>query len=87
MRTGRSATGLKVNFTDKLSALLRYTLSRENDPTAILTNSNTDTTINPTTGKPWGVTTLTVPGLFTTNPNQVANDLPTFITSAPISRS
>jgi iron complex outermembrane recepter protein len=74
-------TGLKVNFTDKLSALLRYTLSRENDPTSILVNSNTDTTINPTTGMPWGVTTHAVPGLYTTNPNQVANNLPTFITS------
>ncbi len=75
-------TGLKVNFTDKVSALLRYTLSREDDPTSILTNSNTDTTINPTTGAPWGVTTLQAPGLYTTNPNQVANNLPTFITSS-----
>jgi iron complex outermembrane recepter protein len=74
-------TGLKLNFSDKVSAVLRYTLSREDDPTAILTNSNTDTTIDPTTGKPWGVTTLQAPGLYTTNPNQVANNLPTFITS------
>ena len=61
--------------------MLRYTLSREDDPTAILTNSNTDTTINPTTGMPWGVTTPQVPGLYTTDPNRVANNLPTFITS------
>jgi hypothetical protein len=51
------------------------------DPTAILTNSNTDTTIDPTTGRPWGVQTFTVPGLFTTDPDRVANNLPTFITS------
>jgi iron complex outermembrane recepter protein len=71
-------SGLKVNFTDKVSALLRYTYSRDNDPTSMNLNSNTDTTINPTTGQPWGVTTLQAPGLYTTNPNQVANNLPTF---------
>jgi iron complex outermembrane recepter protein len=74
-------TGLKVNFGDKVSAILRYTLSRQDDPTSILINSNTDTTINPTTGAPWGVTTFQAPGLYTTNPNQVANNLPTFTNS------
>jgi iron complex outermembrane recepter protein len=74
-------TGLKVNFSDKVSAVLRYTLAREADPTAILTNSNTDTTINPTTGAPWGTTTFTVPGFYTSDPYRVANNLPTFITS------
>jgi iron complex outermembrane recepter protein len=75
-------TGLKINVSDKVSVLARYTLSRENDPTAILTNSNTDTTVNPTTGLPWGVQTQAVPGLYTTSPNHVADNLPTFITSS-----
>ena len=72
-------TGLKVNLTDKVSVLARYTHSRENDPNAMLTNSNTDTTIDPTTGRPWGVQTFAVPGLYTTNPNQVAANLPRFV--------
>lgn len=74
-------TGLKVELSDRVSVLARYTHSRENDPTAIETNSNTDTTIDPTTGLPWGVQTRKAPGLYTTNPNQVANNLPTFLTS------
>jgi len=73
--------GLKVNFTDKLSVLLRYTHTRENDPSAELTNSNVDQSINPTTGKPWGVQTLAIPGLYTTNPDQVAEALPVWIRS------
>jgi iron complex outermembrane recepter protein len=73
--------GLKVDITDGISALARFTHSRQNDPTSILTNSNTDSSINPTTGAPWGVQTLQVPGTFTTNPNQVANNLPTYIKS------
>ena len=68
--------GLKVEFSDKLSALLRYTHSEVNDPSPVMTNSNTDTTIDPTTGKPWGIQTPTPPGLYTTNPNQVAEFLP-----------
>jgi iron complex outermembrane recepter protein len=75
-------TGLKFELADRASVLVRYSHSHEDDPTAILTNSNTDTTINPTTGMPWGVITQTVPALYTTNPNQVADNLPTFITSA-----
>jgi iron complex outermembrane receptor protein len=74
-------TGLKFELGDKVSVLARYVHSKQDDPTAILTNSNTDTTIDPTTGRPWGVQTLTVPGLFTTDPDRVANNLPTFITS------
>lgn len=74
-------TGLKWAPSETFSALLRYTHSREDDPTSILTNSNTDTSIDPTTGKPWGVETLTFPGYFTTNPNQVAETLPTFVRS------
>jgi iron complex outermembrane receptor protein len=42
-------------------------------------NSNTDTTIDPTTGKPWGVQTFTAPGTFTTNPDEIAGNLPRFI--------
>ena len=74
-------TGLKWQITDGLSVKLRYSHAREDDPTAILTNSNTDTSIDPTTGKPWGIQTLTYPGFYTTNPNQVAEILPTYITS------
>jgi iron complex outermembrane receptor protein len=74
-------TGLKWQITDRVSVLARYTHSREADPTSVLTNSNTDTTIDPTTGKPWGIQTLTYPGLYTTNPNQVAEALPTYLTS------
>jgi iron complex outermembrane recepter protein len=74
--------GLKIEFSDKLSVLARFTDSQVNNPTAIETNSNTDSSINPTTGAPWGIQTFAVPGLFTTNPNQVANNLPTFLTSS-----
>jgi iron complex outermembrane receptor protein len=74
-------TGLKYQFGDRVSALLRYTHAREDDPTGELINSNTDTSINPTTGKPWGITTLAVPGTFTTNPNQVANAVPVYVRS------
>jgi iron complex outermembrane recepter protein len=72
-------TGVKFQFSDAVSVLLRYTHSRQADPTAIETNSNTDTSINLTTGKPWGVQTFAVPGLYTTNPSQVADNLPTYV--------
>ncbi len=72
-------TGLKWQITDGFSALLRYTHSRTDDPNPDLGNSNTDTSIDPTTGKPFGIQTFTVPGTFTTNPNQVATRLPIFI--------
>jgi iron complex outermembrane recepter protein len=74
-------TGLKVNASDKVSVLARFAHSRENDPNPMLTNSNTDTAVDPTTGQPWGVQTFAVPGLYTTNPNQVAANLPRFVTS------
>lgn len=74
-------TGLKFEIGERVSMLVRYVRSKQNDPTAILTNSNTDTTINPSTGQPWGVQTFAVPGLFTTNPDEVANNRPTFIKS------
>jgi iron complex outermembrane receptor protein len=73
--------GLKVQVTDGISVLARYQHARANDPTPILTNSNTDTTIDPTTGQPWGVQTQKAPGLYTTNPNQVADNLHTFVAS------
>ncbi|HTV96020.1 MAG TPA: TonB-dependent receptor [Steroidobacteraceae bacterium] len=73
-------TGLKFQLGEKVSVLARFTHSGENDPTSELTNSNTDTTIDPTTGKPWGVQTYTF-GPYTTNPNQVAELQPVFVTS------
>lgn len=73
--------GLKVDFNDRFSALFRYSHSREDDPTAIQTNSNVDSSIDPTTGKVWGIQTPAVPGFYTTNPNQVADNLPTYIKS------
>jgi iron complex outermembrane receptor protein len=73
--------GLKWQITDGFSALLRYTHAREDDPTPMLYNSNTDTSVNPSTGKPWGIQTFTPPGYYTTNPNQVAESLPVFFRS------
>jgi iron complex outermembrane receptor protein len=74
--------GLKVTFADGVYALARFTHASMNDPTPQLTNSNTDSTVDPTTGKAWGVQTQTVPGLYTTNPNQVAENQPVFFTTS-----
>src|SRR3984885_16110933 len=75
-------TGLKLQFTDTLSALFRYTHSNQDDPTTQMLNSNTDTSIDPTTGKPWGLQTFNFgPGSYTTNPNQIAADLPRLYTN------
>jgi iron complex outermembrane receptor protein len=74
-------TGLKFQFTDTLSALFRYTHSNQDDPSTQMLNSNTDTSINPTTGQPWGIQTYTVPGTYTTNPNQIAANLPRLYTN------
>ena len=69
--------GLKFQFTDGVSLLLRYTHSEQDDPSTQMLNSNTDTSIDPTTGKPWGVQTFTTfPGGYTTNPNQIDAGLP-----------
>ena len=73
-------SGLKFQLGDKVSVLARVTHSGQNDPTSELTNSNTDTTIDPTTGKPWGVQTYTFDP-YTTNPNRVAELQPVFVTS------
>jgi iron complex outermembrane recepter protein len=73
-------SGLKFNLGDKVSVLARVTHSGENDPTGELTNSNTDTSTDPTTGKPWGVQTYTF-GPYTTDPNRVAELQPVFVTS------
>jgi len=73
--------GLKYVFSNGVSVLLRYMHQREDDPTTELTNSNTDTSIDPTTGRPFGIQTLTVPGTYTTNPDQVALHLPVFVRS------
>ena len=69
-------TGLKVQFSDAVSALFRYSHSKQDDPSTQMLNSNTDTSIDPTTGKPWGIQTFAVPGTYTTNPNQIAANLP-----------
>jgi iron complex outermembrane recepter protein len=71
--------GVKAELSDSVSVLARYQHSRVNDPSAQMLNSNTDTTIDLTTGLPWGVQTRTVPGTFTTNPNQIAANSPRFI--------
>jgi iron complex outermembrane recepter protein len=69
-------TGLKLQFSDAVSVLFRYTHSKQDDPSTQMLNSNTDTSIDPTTGKPWGIQTYTFLGPYTTNPNQVAANLP-----------
>jgi iron complex outermembrane receptor protein len=73
--------GLKINFSDRVSALLRYTDSQSNNPTSVDVNSNVDPSINPTTGLPWGIQTFTATGLYTTAPNRIAADLPNYFTS------
>ena len=75
-------TGLKFQFTDWLSVLFRYTHSDQDDPTTQMLNSNTDTSINPTTGQPWGIQTYQVPGFYTTNPNQIAANQPRLYTNS-----
>jgi iron complex outermembrane recepter protein len=74
-------TGIKYDFNDRVSALLRYTHVREDDPTSQLATSNYDTSIDPTTGRTWGIQTLAVPGTFTLNPNQTAQNLPSYVRS------
>lgn len=71
--------GLKVNLSDNLSVLARYQHTHMDDPTGQMLNSNTDTSVDVTTGKPWGVQTFAVPGLYTTNPDQIASDHKRFI--------
>ncbi len=71
-------TGLKIEVSPAVSILARYIHSRMDDPSTQLTNSNTDTTIDLTTGQPWGVQTQTVPGLYTTDPDKVAANLPRY---------
>ena len=80
-RNGTVRTGLKINFSDSISLLLRYTHSEIDDPTSQLTNSNVDPTIDLTTGRPFGIQTRTVPGTFTTDPDEFAADRPTFFRS------
>jgi iron complex outermembrane receptor protein len=67
-------TGLKAQLGDAVSVLARYEHADMNDPTGQMLNSNTDTSIDPTTGKPWGIQTETFggPGTYTTNPDQIA---------------
>jgi iron complex outermembrane receptor protein len=64
--------GLKAELSDRVTALFRYQHSDMNDPTGQMLNSNTDSTIDITTGQPWGVQTRTVPGTFTTDPDKIA---------------
>jgi len=72
--------GLKFQIGDKVSVLARISHSGENDPTSELTNTNTDNSTDPTTGKPWGIQTYAF-GAYTTNPNRVAELQPLFVTS------
>jgi iron complex outermembrane receptor protein len=78
-------SGLKFQIGDKVSVLARVSHSGQNDPTSELTNSNTDNSTDPTTGKPWGVQTYTsffgFPVPYTTDPNHVAELQPVFVTS------
>jgi iron complex outermembrane receptor protein len=69
--------GLKANLGDNVTLLARYQHSDQNDPSGQMLNSNTDTSINPSTGQPWGIQTFTsfpgFPGpIYTTNPDQIA---------------
>ncbi len=73
-------TGIKATF-DNVSVLARYIHSDQNDPSSQMVNSNTDTSIDPTTGKPWGVETYAIPGLYTTNPDQIAANQKRFTTN------
>ncbi len=75
-------TGLKFQFTDTVSALFRYTHSDVDDPSTQMLNSNTDTSIDPTTGMPWGIQTYTFLGPYTTNPDQIAASLPRIYTNS-----
>jgi iron complex outermembrane receptor protein len=78
-------TGLKVQFSDAVSVLLRYSHTKQDDPTPVQTNSNTDTTIDPTTGKSWGTQTHTSPtgfgplGPYSVNPNYVYTTNPNLV--------
>ncbi|MBU6267326.1 MAG: TonB-dependent receptor [Sphingomonadales bacterium] len=64
-------TGLKAEI-GTVTVLARYIHADMNDPSGQMLNSNTDTSIDITTGKPWGVQTVAVPGTFTTDPDKVA---------------
>lgn len=72
-------TGLKAEITDRISVLARYTHSDVDDPSGQMLNSNVDSSIDPTTGRAWGVQTFQVPGFFTTDPDEVAANLPRII--------
>jgi iron complex outermembrane recepter protein len=78
-------SGLKIQIGDKVSVLARVSHAGVNDPTSELTNSNTDTSTDPTTGKPWGIQTYTSffgsPVPYTTAPNHVAELQPVFVTA------
>lgn len=73
-------SGLKFQLGDKVSVLARVSHAGQNDPTSELTNTNTDTSTDPTTGKPWGVQSYTF-GAYTTDPNHVAELQRVFVTS------
>jgi iron complex outermembrane recepter protein len=73
-------SGLKFQFGDRVSVLARVAHSGENDPTSELTNTNVDSSTDPTTGKIWGLQSYTF-GAFTTDPNHVAELQPVFVTS------
>jgi iron complex outermembrane receptor protein len=71
--------GLKFFLGDNATFLLRYQHSDQNDPSGQMLNSNVDPTTDITTGRPWGVQTYQVPGTYTTDPDEVAQDVRTII--------
>ncbi len=71
--------GIKGQLGDNVTVLARYQHSDLNDPSGMMLNSNTDSTIDPGTGQPWGVQTKTAPGLYTTNPDEIAANQKRFI--------
>jgi iron complex outermembrane recepter protein len=61
-------TGVKVDFSDSVSLLLRYSHSDVDDPTFLLTNSYVDPVMGITAAN------FAPPGSFTTNRNEYASD-------------
>lgn len=67
--------GLKVDFSDSVSLLVRYMHGDVDDPSALLSA----TYVDPVLGV--AAPNFVPPSLYTTNRNQVAQDLPTFFKS------
>ena len=67
--------GLKVEFSDDVSLLLRYTHGDVDDPTALLSNTYVDPVLGPSAPN------FVPASLYTTDPNRVAFDSPVFFRS------